>query len=158
MKTSHLIRTINHTATLPFYNQKYTWIEQVMLKYFYFAWLMDLRPLVKGSVSHHDTNTTLAKVCSGVYFSDCHLLKYILNLWKLKWVAKLSGRSTYALWFKCKCIFSIGRLIKKSAGGDDTKAGRCSIQIDTIHDRGITDVYSRILRHVADSIQNIWYV
>ena len=39
--------------------------------------------------------------------------------------------------------------------GDVKKAGRFSIQIDTIQDRGITDVYSRILRHVTDSVENI---
>lgn len=51
-------------------------------------------------------------------------------------------------------IHNISRLIKKS-GGDVKKAGRFSVHIDTIQDRGITDVYSRILRHVTDSVENI---
>lgn len=55
-------------------------------------------------------------------------------------------------------VHSISRLIKKSGHGDGKKAGRFSIQIDTIWDRGITDVYSRILRHVTDSVENIWYL
>lgn len=52
-------------------------------------------------------------------------------------------------------MHSISRFIKKSAGSDVKKAGRFSMQIDTIQDRGITDVYSRILRHVTDSVENI---
>lgn len=55
-------------------------------------------------------------------------------------------------------IHGNNRLIKKSAGSDVKTAGRFSIQIDTIQDRGITDVYSRILRHVTDSVENIRYL
>lgn len=46
-------------------------------------------------------------------------------------------------------------MVKKSAGGDIKKVGRFSIQIDTIQDRGIADVYLKILRHVTDSVENI---
>lgn len=62
MKISHLISTINHTSSLPFDNQKYMKIEQIVLKCFYFAWLMDLMPLVKDLVSYRRTNNTAANV------------------------------------------------------------------------------------------------
>lgn len=48
----------------------------------------------------------------------------------------------------------IRRLIK-SAGGGVKKVGRLSAEIGTIQDRGVTDVNSRILRHVTDSVENI---
>lgn len=50
------------------------------------------------------------------------------------------------------------RRLIKSAGGGAKKVGRVSTQIGTIQDRGVTDVNSRILRHVTDSVENIWYV
>lgn len=93
MKTSHLISTINH-ATSPFYDQKYMKIEQVVLKYLYFAWLVDLRPLVKYPVSYHGTNNTLTNLSSEIGL--CMYISQIIACPNTSWIfGNKSGRSAY---------------------------------------------------------------
>lgn len=157
MKTSHLIRAINHTVTRSSYHQKVHTGRTSCAQVFLFCMINRLQAVGEGLCQ-----PSLDKRCPskheqgrealGVSLAEMHLeaLETKVSLYR-------DRKSTCTFW--CESVRAqICRFIKKSAGGGAKKVGRFSTQIDTVQDGGVTDVNSRILRHVTDSVENIWYV
>lgn len=112
---------------------------------------------MKDPVSHRETSSVAANAKGDTGLSGCHLLRCGSSLWKPKRVSREAESPCV-----CVCMHPDSNLsmhktrrLIKSAGGGAKKVGRVSTQIGTIQDRGVTDVNSRILRHVTDSVENI---
>lgn len=111
---------------------------------------------MKDPVSHRETSSMRRSKCEqGHGLSGCHLLRCGWSLWKPKLVSREAESPCVYAHPDFNLSMHKARRLIKSAGGGAKKVGRVSTQIGTIQDRGVTDVNSRILRHVTDSAKNI---
>lgn len=111
---------------------------------------------MKDPVSHRETSSMRGSNANrDTGLSGCHLLRCGSSLWKPKLVSREAESPCVYAHPDFNLSMHKARRLIKSAGGGAKKVGRVSTQIGTIQDRGVTDVNSRILRHVTDSVENI---